>query len=132
VPGPAGPCRIHWINFDCADPYRLAGFWSVVTGYARDGDDRPGDPEAALLPGDRRLPGLLFTRVPEGKTVKNRLHMDLIPTGTTRDEEVAGLVTLGATVVDDRRRPDGGGWVVMHDPEGNEFCVERGDPERDD
>ena len=70
-------------------------------------------------------PSLLFIPVPEGKTVKNRLHLDLQPVGTTRDEEVERALGLGATVVDDRREPDGRGWVVMADPEDNEFCIER-------
>jgi predicted enzyme related to lactoylglutathione lyase len=75
-------------------------------------------------------PNLLFIKVPEGKTVKNRVHLDLMPTQHTRDQEVARLLQLGATMVADRRRPDGTGWVVLADPEGNEFCVERSAPER--
>jgi predicted enzyme related to lactoylglutathione lyase len=67
--------------------------------------------------------------VAEGKAVKNRVHLDLQP-DTTRDEEVARLVGLGATVVDNQVKPDGKGWVVMADPEGNEFCVERSAAER--
>jgi hypothetical protein len=62
--------------------------------------------------------------------VKNRLHLDLQPQGIRRDDEVQRLLGLGATVVGDRRRPDGTGWVTMADPEGNEFCVERSDLER--
>jgi len=61
--------------------------------------------------------------VPEGKAVKNRLHLDLQPQGVRRDDEVQRLLGLGATVVGDRRQPDGTGWVTMADPEGNEFCV---------
>jgi predicted enzyme related to lactoylglutathione lyase len=62
--------------------------------------------------------------------VKNRLHLDLIPTSGTRDSEVTRLVGIGATIVADQRRPDGKGWVVLADPEGNEFCVERSAAER--
>jgi hypothetical protein len=62
--------------------------------------------------------------------VKNRVHLDVAPTGTTRDEEVSRLLDLGATLVDDQRRPDGTGWAVLGDPEGNEFCVERSAAER--
>jgi hypothetical protein len=62
--------------------------------------------------------------------VKNRVHLDVVPTGTTRDEEVARLLELGATLVDDQRRSDGTGWAVLGDPEGNEFCVERSAAER--
>jgi hypothetical protein len=68
---------------------------------------------------------LLFIRVPETKAVKNRLHLDLVPTERTRDEEVSRLVAAGAAVVDDHRGPEGRGWVVLADPEGNEFCVEK-------
>jgi predicted enzyme related to lactoylglutathione lyase len=120
------------ITVDCRDPYELSRFWSQVTGWANHEDDQPGDPEAVLLPpggeaGD--LPVLLFIQVPETKTVKNRLHLDLQPS-TSREQEVERLAGLGARVLDDRRRPDGSGWVVMADPEGNEFCVERSAAER--
>ena len=119
------------ITFDCADPHRLAGFWSQVTGYEEDHDNgnAPADPEA-LLVGPDGQPNLLFIRVPEGKTVKNRVHLDLMPTDQTRDQEVARLLELGATTVADHRRADGSGWVVLADPEGNEFCVERSASER--
>ncbi len=62
--------------------------------------------------------------------MKNRLHVDLQPTDRTRDEEVARLLGIGATLYADHRRPDGKGWAVLADPEGNEFCVERSDAER--
>ena len=68
--------------------------------------------------------------MPEAKTVKNRVHLDLTPTDRTRDEEVERLLGIGATLVADHRRPDGTGWVVLADPEGNEFCVERSTAER--
>jgi len=113
---------LHNITFDCADAYALASFWSKVTGHPMHDDDRPGDPEAlVLLPGGPRL---LFAEVPEPKTVKNRVHLCL-RAPTTRDEEVERLLGIGATLVDDQRRPDGRGWVVLADPEGNEFCIER-------
>jgi hypothetical protein len=123
--------RVRNITFDCADPYRLAGFWRDVTGYGEDPDNgnAPEDPEA-LLVGTDGQPNLLFIRVPEAKTVKNRVHLDLMPTQRTRDQEVARLLTLGATTVADHRRADGTGWVVLADPEGNEFCVERSASER--
>lgn len=73
---------------------------------------------------------LLFIEVPEHKEGKNRIHLDLVPTDARRDEEVARLLGVGATKVADRRRPDGSGWVVLGDPESNEFCVLRGDCER--
>jgi catechol 2,3-dioxygenase-like lactoylglutathione lyase family enzyme len=123
--------RIGSITFDCADPYALVRFWSQVTGFEEDpaNPNAPEHPEGLLVaPGGG--PQMLFVRVDEPKAVKNRVHLDLVPTDRTRDEEVARLLGLGATVVDDQRRPDGTGWVVMADPEGNEFCVERSAAER--
>jgi hypothetical protein len=118
---------IRHVTFDCADPWAISEFWSAVTGYPRYPGDKPGDDEVGLVA--PAGPGLLFIRVPEGKAVKNRVHLDLRP-DTTRDEEVARLLKLGATVVDNRVTPDGKGWVVMADPEGNELCVERSAAER--
>ncbi len=119
------------ITFDCADPYAQAKFWSQVTGYQEDPDNpnQPGDPEG-FLAGPDGQPGLLFIPVPEPKTVKNRVHLDLTPTDRTRDQEVERLLGIGATLVADHRRPDGTGWVTLADPEGNEFCVERSAAER--
>ena len=68
---------------------------------------------------------LLFIAVPDEKMVKNRLHLDLRPTEGVRDRELERLLALGATQVADRRTPDGLGWVVLADPEGNEFCILR-------
>jgi predicted enzyme related to lactoylglutathione lyase len=68
--------------------------------------------------------------VPEAKTAKNRMHLDLAPEDRTRDEEVQRVVGLGARVVEDHRNPDGSGWVWLADPEGNEFCIERSAAER--
>jgi hypothetical protein len=97
-------------------------FWAQVVGGRVTDEDEPGDDDV-LVESDG--PPLLFVRVPDAKTVKNRVHLDLEPRGS-RAEEVRRLSELGASVVDDRVRPDGSGWVVMADPEGNEFCVERG------
>ena len=123
--------RLKCITLDCSDPYRLAEFWARLTGYAEDPDNlnSPADPEALLLSPDGS-PALLFITVPESKQVKNRLHLDLVPHDGPRDDAVAELLSIGATLVDDRRRPDGTGWVVLADPEGNEFCVERSAAER--
>jgi Glyoxalase-like domain len=68
--------------------------------------------------------------VPEGKVVKNRVHLDLLPTNGSRNEEVERLLGIGATLVEDHRKADGAGWVTLADPEGNEFCLERSLPER--
>ena len=123
--------RVRNITFDCADPYRLARFWSLVTGLQEDPEDPnlPEDQEAALVGPDGQA-NLLFIRVPEAKTVKNRVHLDLMPTSRTRDQEVERLLGLGATLVADHRRPDGSGWAVLADPEGNELCIERSAAER--
>lgn len=113
------------MTIDSADAYALAGFWSQVLGLPVHKDDEPGD-EEVLIEGA----GLLFVTVPERKTLKNRIHVDLQPQDRTRDEEVERLLALGATLIGDRRTPDGRGWAVLADPEGNEFCVERGAAER--
>lgn len=123
--------RIRTITFDCADPYPLSRFWGQVTGYGEDPDNpnHPDDPEALLIAPDGSL-RLLFIPVPEHKTVKNRVHLDLSPTDGTRDEEVDRLLRLGATFVADHRTSGDSAWVILADPEGNEFCVERSDTER--
>ncbi|MEU9790034.1 VOC family protein [Streptomyces sparsogenes] len=123
------PNPVRNITFDAHDPHALARFWSAVTGYALE-DSAPGDDYALISSGRAAAPGLLFQRVPEPKTGKNRLHLDIQPPSGTRDAEVERLLSLGARVVDDRRTEDGLGWVVMTDPEGNEFCVERSAVER--
>jgi hypothetical protein len=66
---------------------------------------------------------LLFITVPDGKTVKNRVHLDLRPVDRTRDQETERILALGASLQADHRRPDGSGWVTLADPEGNEFCI---------
>jgi hypothetical protein len=83
-----------------------------------------------FAPGGRQR--LLLIEVPDDKTVKNRLHLDLVPTDASREDEVARLLALGATQVADHRRPDGGGWVTLADPEGNELCVLRSEQDRPD
>ena len=116
---------------DCADAYALSGWWKALLGYVEvDGDpNEPGHEECMIFSPDGRT-RLLFVVVPEPKTVKNRLHLDLRPSeGATREEEVARLLALGARQVGDHRRPDGSGWLTLADPEGNEFCVLRGDAE---
>ncbi|BCJ73004.1 glyoxalase [Catellatospora sp. IY07-71] len=120
---------IRHITVDCFDPYALAGFWSQVTGHPRHPDDKPED-TAALLMSPDDAPDLLFIAVPDAKSVKNRLHLDLQPTDRSRDEEIERLLGIGASLVADLRNPDGTGWAVLADPEGNEFCVERSAAER--
>lgn len=109
------------VAFDTADPYRLAQWWSKVTGgpLVEGSDDE--EAELELDHGMR----LYFQRVPEPKVDKNRMHICLRPDGP-RDQEVERLLALGATLYEDHRNPDGTGWAVLRDPEGNEFCVLRG------
>jgi predicted enzyme related to lactoylglutathione lyase len=119
---------IRWVSTDCADPYRLSQFYAAVTGWTPDGE--PGDEECAVLPPAPGHPGLLFLQVPEPKAIKNRVHLDLQPDDRTRDEEYDRVLGLGATLLADRRRSDGGGWLVLADPEGNEFCINTSPAER--
>jgi len=126
--------RLTEINVDCADPAALAEFWCAALGYAvldatddlvEIGPDRGSD--AALLDVVRRgpvAPSLFFALVPEAKSVKNRVHLDLSPIDGTQAEEVARLEGLGARRVD-VGQTGAESWVVMADPEGNEFCVLR-------
>jgi predicted enzyme related to lactoylglutathione lyase len=118
-------------TFDATDAYAQSVFWSKVLGFAPDPEnpDEPGDEECMIFSSDGSQ-RILFIEVPEHKQVKNRIHLDLVPASGTRDEELARLLELGATVVQDLRRPDGPGWVVLADPEGNEFCILRSDAER--
>ena len=117
------------ITIDAANPYELAQFWSTATGWPLGDGDEPGDDEV-LVVAPAPVPGLLFIAVPESKSVKNRVHLDWVPDQRTRDEEVERLVGLGATIHEDHRNPDGRGWVTLHDPEQNEFCIERSEAER--
>ena len=113
-------------TIDCLDAYALSVWWRDVLDYVEDPDDPnlPGHEECPITSrdGSHRL---LFIEVPDRKQVKNRIHLDLRPREGSRDEELARLLRLGATEVADRRNPDGTGWVVLADPEGNEFCILR-------
>jgi predicted enzyme related to lactoylglutathione lyase len=122
--------EIHEITFDARDPHALAAFWAGLLEREIRPGDMPQDDSVLVgpVPGQ---PGLLFLRVPEPKTAKNRIHFDLWPTSTKRDEQIERATGLGAVVLDDRRRADGTGWVVFADPEGNEFCIGRGAAERE-
>ncbi|TCC53148.1 VOC family protein [Kribbella capetownensis] len=118
--------HVRTVTFDAHDPYELAGFWLQVLRAPRPDDDAPDDPYAAVVTDSMTL---LFERNNDEKAAKNRVHLDLEPDGP-RDAEVEWLLTIGATIANDHREPDGTGWVVMHDPEGNEFCVLRSAAER--
>lgn len=107
------------ITFDAVDAAALAAFWSAAL-------DRPVDEGGSVhfssigYPAEPGRAAWLFLAVPEPKAAKNRLHLDLV--ATDRDAEVARLVALGATRVDEHEEY-GHTWTVLRDPEGNEFCV---------
>jgi len=109
------------LMFDCADPRTVAEFWCAVLGYDLVEIDEEG---ADIRDPSGRGWDLFFQVVPEGKSVKNRLHLDLRPPESMA-REVERVKALGATEL--RFVEEGGSfWTVMLDPEGNEFCVLRG------
>jgi predicted enzyme related to lactoylglutathione lyase len=113
--------RVDTLTFDCADARRMVDFWSSALGYELDDIDDDG---AYIVDPSRRGWALFFQVVPEGKTVKNRLHLDLRPSDSMA-KEVERVKAHGATEF--RYVEEGGSfWTVMLDPEGNEFCVLRG------
>lgn len=119
------------LGCDAADPQSLAVFWAAALGYVREpGFDEPDN--ASIVDPDDRGPALGFLYVPEPKTSKNRMHVDVrVSEGHPPADhdavirtEVARLVALGATMMREEYDEQGViGHVVMHDPEGNEFCV---------
>ncbi|BBH16810.1 hypothetical protein Back2_10970 [Nocardioides baekrokdamisoli] len=122
--------KITTATFDCDEALPLAQFWASLLGWHVFSD---ADPEILVAPSYPPPPGmcLLFIPVPEGKTAKNRIHFDLTPTDSTRDAQVEVALAAGAQMIDDRRAIQGdGGWAVLADPEGNEFCILRSDAER--
>jgi len=105
---------------DCRDPQALAGFWCQALGYRV---VYASEREVDIAPDSSSFPGLAFLRVPGDKQVKNRLHIDLNPESPAdQAAQVQRLQALGATRIDIGQRGDAE-WVVMADPEGNEFCV---------
>ena len=129
---PPMSCFVSHTSIDCRDAYELSEWWKPVLGYV-DIEDDPNEPghEECMIHDPDGGHRLLFIQVPEAKQVKNRLHLDLRPRERSRDEEVAALLEHGATEVADRRGiyGPGSGWVVLADPEGNEFCVLRSENE---
>jgi hypothetical protein len=112
-----------WLLVDCVDPAPTARFWAAALGAPEPKPDDDGD--WVVTPPDSSV-GLLFLAVPEGKTLKNRLHLDLRPdTPEEQEAEVARLLALGATHAQ-IGQTGAESWVVLADPEGNEFCVLRG------
>ena len=134
---PARPYReavaTHWtLGCDATEPRRLADFWAAALGYVAEPnyDDPDG---ASIVDTDGELPPIGFLRVPEKKTAKNRMHIDIRVAGEPPwdmaerqariHEKVAALVEIGAAVVREEAYGEHLGHVVMLDPEGNEFCV---------
>jgi catechol 2,3-dioxygenase-like lactoylglutathione lyase family enzyme len=130
--GHALTSRLTEVSVDCRDVDRLVAFWCAVLGYER---TEAGDNWVSIGPPGRetsddqlrtaaRAPVMTFAEVPEGKVVKNRVHVDVTPVDSTRDEEVDRLIGLGAARADVGQGETS--WTVMVDPESNEFCVMRG------
>ncbi|MDG6108464.1 VOC family protein [Dactylosporangium aurantiacum] len=123
----------HWtLGCDAADPHALAAFWAAALGYVPEpGYDEPDG--ASIVDPDGRGPAIGFLRVPEGKTAKNRMHIDIRVAGEPPwnlpqrarliRSRAAELVAAGATLVGEESYGDQLGHIVMRDPEGNEFCV---------
>ena len=120
-------------TIDCRNAYELSEWWKQLLGYVDiEGDpNEPGHEECMIASPDTGH-RLLFIEVPDDKRVKNRIHFDIQPRFGTRDEEVEWAIGLGAVEIDDQRNHYGPGigWVVLQDPEGNEFCILRSDEER--
>ena len=109
--------RASAIAIDADDPSVLAPFWAAVTGWVAEPADEGGD--VTVRDPARPAPYLDLLIVPESKTVKNRLHLDFRP--DDRDAEVERIVALGATHTDVGQGEQT--WVVLSDPEDNEFCI---------
>ena len=115
-------CRFTELVIDAADPRTQAEWWAEVLGYrVLDSDDETVE----IGTGENTFPTLLFAKVPEGKSVKNRLHIDVnASSGSTQAAELERLLKMGAKKVDVGQGDDVS-WVVLADPEGNEFCLLR-------
>jgi hypothetical protein len=128
------------VTFDCAEPARLAAFWASALGYVIQPPpegfeswpaflesigvpESEWDTRSAIVDPDGKGPRLFFQRVPEGKAAKNRVHLDVNAGRDRMAAEVERLVGEGATVVGEREEM-GSHWVVLTDPEGNEFCLQ--------
>ncbi|MGB3764365.1 MAG: VOC family protein [Ornithinimicrobium sp.] len=113
------PSRIAVIAIDAVNPRAIADFWCAVLGWQVVDED---DDIISIGPDDGRWPTIDVLAVPEVKHSKNRLHLDLRADGTSTTEELQRLRSLGARPVDVGQGPEVS-WVVLADPEGNEFCL---------
>ncbi len=109
------------ITFDCANAQQLAEFWSGAVGRPVDTEgDMAASEYFARIPSVGGEPLMMFIQVPEAKSAKNRVHLDM--QASDREAEVERLVGLGATVIHEKAE-FGFQWTTLADPEGNEFCV---------
>jgi predicted enzyme related to lactoylglutathione lyase len=109
------------ITFDCSNALTVASFWSAAVGRPIDQQGEMAASEFfARISGEGADPMMMFIQVPESKTDKNRVHLDM--NATDRAAEVERLVGIGATIVHDKDE-HGVQWTTLADPEGNEFCV---------
>ncbi len=108
------------VTFDCGDALAVAEFWSAALHRSIDPDGSAEFASIGYADAGPAQPAWMFTKVPEGKTAKNRVHLDF--GAQDREGEVGRLVGLGATRVDDVTE-SGDTWTVLQDPEGNEFCI---------
>jgi hypothetical protein len=117
-------CRFSELVIDCHDHVKLGTFWSQVLGYdMSEQSDGPVNYYVELQGPDGSGPTILVLRTPDVKVTKNRLHIDVNATDRSQDEEVERILALGATRADIGQGEQS--WVVLADPEGNEFCVLR-------
>jgi catechol 2,3-dioxygenase-like lactoylglutathione lyase family enzyme len=107
------------IVINAVNPRVIVDFWCAVLGWDVLEED---DDVVSIGPADGTSPTLDVCRVPDAKTAYNRLHFDLRADGSTRDDELQRLLALGATLTD-VGQPGDASWVVLADPEGNEFCL---------
>ena len=117
------------LTIDCADPRALARWWRAVLDWTYLWDSEDDEEEVEIRPADGSSTAWLFLKVPDVKTVKNRLHADLRPpNGSDQATELERLLALGATRVDIGQQDVP--WHVLADPEGNEFCLLRSTPDQ--
>lgn len=117
--------KMSHVCIDCKDAHAVASFWKDLLGYKLIDESEDGEVEIVLESPNEDDTDLLFVEVPEGKTLKNRIHFDLRP--VDQAAEVERAKSLGATEVDIGQGDQT--WVVLADVEGNEFCILRALPE---